>query len=106
MSVQLLQDVFPWHVKAVCGAAHSGSMRLLLHVLTQQMALVAFHVADQHARPERLNNGGFQPRHLVLEQKARGVAPPIVIGQNHGDVFGALVHHTGRTVDAQRYTTR
>ena len=101
MRVQLLQDVFPWHVKAVCGAAHSGSMRLLLHVLTKQMALVAFHVANQHAGPARLNNGGFQPRHLVLEKQARRVTPPIIIGQHHGDVFGSLVHHTGCTIYTQ-----
>ena len=106
LRLQLLQNVFPGHVEAVRCAAHSSTMCLLLYLLAQQMSLVAFHITHQHARPAGLHNGRLQPCHLVFEKEARRVAPPIVIGQDHGDVFGPLFYHTGRTVDAQRYATR
>ena len=98
--MQFMQKIFPWHVKTMRCSTDTCSMCLLLHMLTKQMTLIAFHVTHKHAGPAWLHNRCFNPGHLILEEEAGRVAPKIVVRQDHGHICGRLVHDTACTIFA------
>ena len=81
---EALHNVFPRHVIAGAGSAYHCSELLIAHFLIHEVPVVAFDVIDQHARPTRRCNSGFNPTHSVLGNDVRGVSKKIVVTEYHG----------------------